>query len=153
MYGHLAGTVPRQNEGEASLFCDIRWAVRTFSGAVHHLPDFDWIYSGSAWVAENASMRLHHLLAKRPELEKGDYAAALTAALADEDALLLESFKNDSAEPAISGSTAAICLVNLTQGELVVCNIGDSHVILAERDPKTNHPYHIVRPRALLEIS
>ncbi|KAJ5933433.1 Protein phosphatase 2C [Penicillium verhagenii] len=100
---------------------------------------------GSALVSEHASKRLHYLLAKRPEFEKGDYVAAIKAALADEDALLLESFKNDKAEPAISGSTAALCLVNLTQGELVVSNLGDSHVILAERDPKTNNPYHIRR--------
>ncbi|KAJ5920882.1 Protein phosphatase 2C [Penicillium verhagenii] len=100
---------------------------------------------GSALVSEHASKRLHYLLAKRPEFEKGDYAAAIKAALADEDALLLESFKHDTAEPAISGSTAALCLVNLTQGELVVSNLGDSHVILAERDPKTNRPYHICR--------
>lgn len=120
---------------------------KEFLGAVHHLPDFDWMYSGSALVAEHASKRLHNILAKRPELEKGDYVAALKAALAAEDALLLERFTNDSVEPAISGSTAAVCLVNLTQGELVVSNLGDSHVILAERDPRTGHPYHIVRPR------
>ncbi|KAJ5805523.1 uncharacterized protein N7503_003125 [Penicillium pulvis] len=100
---------------------------------------------GSALVAEHASKRLHHLLATRPELETGDYVAALKAALADEDALLLERFNSDSAEPAISGSTAAVCLVNLTQGELIVSNLGDSHVILAERDPKTDRPYHIRR--------
>jgi hypothetical protein len=44
----------------------------------------------------------------------------------------------------MSGSTAAICLINLTEGELVVSNLGDSHVLLAERDPKTECPYHIV---------
>lgn len=68
----------------------------------------------------------------------------MKAALADEDGLLLESFKHDSVEPAMSGSTAAICFINLTVGELVVSNLGDSHVILAERDPKTECPYHIV---------
>ncbi|KAJ5094584.1 Protein phosphatase 2C [Penicillium angulare] len=62
---------------------------------------------GSGLVAEHASKRLHNLLSKRPEFEKGDYVAAIKGALADEDALLLESFKNDSTEPAISGSTAA----------------------------------------------
>ncbi|KAJ5266666.1 hypothetical protein N7478_009474 [Penicillium angulare] len=100
---------------------------------------------GSGLVAEHASKRLHNLLSKRPEFEKEDYVAAIKGALADEDALLLESFKNDSTEPAISGSTAAICLVNLTRGELVVSNLGDSHVIMAERDPKTDRPYHIRR--------
>jgi serine/threonine protein phosphatase PrpC len=50
----------------------------------------------------------------------------------------------ESVEPAVSGSTVAVCLINLTAGELVVSNLGDSHVILAERDPKTEYPYHIV---------
>ncbi|KAJ5628900.1 hypothetical protein N7490_011128, partial [Penicillium lividum] len=100
---------------------------------------------GSSSVADHASKELHHLLAKRPELRKGDYSGAIKAAMVDEDALLLERFKHDTAEPAISGSTAAICLLNLTQGELVVCNLGDSHVILAERDPKTDRPYHVRR--------
>jgi len=68
----------------------------------------------------------------------------MKAALADEDGLLLESFKHDSVEPAMSGSTAAICFINLTVGELVVSNLGDSHAILAERDPKTECPYHVV---------
>lgn len=95
-------------------------------------------------VSEHASKKLHYLLTKRPKFHQGDYAAALQSALADEDALLLESFKHDSTEPATSGSTAAVCLVDLTQGELVVSNLGDSHVILAERDPKTDRPYHIV---------
>ncbi|OQE28504.1 hypothetical protein PENSTE_c003G02096 [Penicillium steckii] len=98
---------------------------------------------GSGLVAEHASKRLHRLLAQRPEFERGDYAGAMKAALADEDGLLLESFKHDSVEPAMSGSTAAICFINLTVGDLVVSNLGDSHVILAERDPKTEYPYHI----------
>jgi hypothetical protein len=38
----------------------------------------------------------------------------------------------------------AVCCLNLTVGELFVSNLGDSHVILAERDPTTEHPYHIV---------
>lgn len=63
----------------------------------------------------------------------------------DEDALLLESFKYESAEPAISGSTVAMCLINVTRGELIVSNLGDSHVILAERDPNTETSYHVVR--------
>ncbi|KAJ5103823.1 hypothetical protein N7532_004352 [Penicillium argentinense] len=100
---------------------------------------------GSGLVAVHASKRLHCLLAQRPEFAQGDYAGAIKAALADEDALLLESFKHDSAEPAISGSTVAICLINLTTGELVVSNLGDSHVILAERDPKRECAYHIRR--------
>lgn len=68
----------------------------------------------------------------------------MKAALADEDGVLLDNFMRESVEPAVSGSTVAVCLVNLTTGELVVSNLGDSHVILAERDPKTEYPYHVV---------
>ncbi|KAJ5174726.1 uncharacterized protein N7482_000603 [Penicillium canariense] len=100
---------------------------------------------GTGLVADHASRNLHHLLAKRPEFDRGDYAAAMQAAMADEDGVLLEYFKHESAEPAVSGSTVAVCLINLTKGELVVSNLGDSHVILAERDPKTEFPYHIRR--------
>ncbi|CEJ55917.1 hypothetical protein PMG11_02147 [Penicillium brasilianum] len=100
---------------------------------------------GSGVVADHASKNLHNLLAQRPELQRGDYAAAMRAALAEEDRLLLDNFMRESVEPAVSGSTVAVCLINLTTGELVVSNLGDSHVILAERDPKTEFPYHIRR--------
>lgn len=96
-------------------------------------------------MAEHASKRLHGLIANRPEFKQGDYAGAIQGAFSEEDSLLFEKFKHESDEPAVSGSTAAICLINLTQGELVCSNLGDSHVILAERDPKTENPFHIVR--------
>lgn len=107
----------------------------------------DFVNSGSGVVADHACKNLHNILAQRPELQQGDYAAAMKAALAEEDGLLLDNFMRESVEPAVSGSTVAVCLVNLTTGELVVSNLGDSHVILAERDPKTEYPYHIVWSR------
>ncbi|KAJ5406576.1 hypothetical protein N7465_007860 [Penicillium sp. CMV-2018d] len=100
---------------------------------------------GSELVSEQLHKSLHHLLARRPEFEQGDWAAAIKAALAEEDNILLDRFEHESAEPAISGSTVAMCCLNLTKGELMVSNLGDSHVILAERDRKTEHPYHIRR--------
>lgn len=96
-------------------------------------------------VSEQLHKSLHHLLARRPEFEQGDWAAAIKAALAEEDNILLDRFEHESAEPAISGSTVAMCCLSLTKGELMVSNLGDSHVILAERDRNTEHPYHIVR--------
>lgn len=101
-------------------------------------------YSGSELVAEHASRNLHNLLAKRPEFQKGDYEAAIKAALSDEDAILLERYRNETREPAISGSTVALCFFNLTTAELVVANLGDSHAVLAERDPKYDTPFYIV---------
>ena len=87
---------------------------------------------------------MHNLLAKRPEFQKGDYEAAIKAALSDEDAILLERYRNETREPAVSGSTVALCLFNLTTGEFVVANLGDSHAVLAERDPKYDTPFRIV---------
>lgn len=103
------------------------------------------VSSGSEMVADHASKNLHRLLAKQPEFDQGDYAAAIKTAISDEDGLLLNNFKIDSAEPAVSGSTVAACFMNLTKGELIVSNLGDSHVILAERNPQTEQPYHMVR--------
>lgn len=100
--------------------------------------------SGSGVVSEHAKKTLHGLLAQRPELKEGEYAQAIKGAMADEDALLMDNFKYEYAEAALSGSTVALCLINLTQGELICSNLGDSHIIFAERDPKTETPYHIV---------
>ncbi|CAI7673114.1 unnamed protein product [Penicillium palitans] len=100
---------------------------------------------GSGLVSEHVHKSLHHLLGRRPEFEQDDWAAAIKAALAEEDSILLDRFEHESSEPAISGSTVAMCCLNLTKGELMVSNLGDSHVILAERDRKTEHPYHIRR--------
>lgn len=104
--------------------------------------------SGSGLVSDHASKNLHKLLTKRSEFDDGDYVAAMKAALADEDGILLDSFRVETSEPAVSGSTVAACLMNLTKGELVVSNLGDSHVILAERNPQTEHPYHIVSDKS-----
>lgn len=41
---------------------------------------------------------------------------------------------DENTEPAISGSTVALCLVNLTKGVMVIGNVGDSHIFLARRD-------------------
>lgn len=101
--------------------------------------------SGTALVSDHAQKTLHFLLAQRPEFERGDYEAAIKGALADEDAILLNRYRRETTEPAVSGSTVAMCLVNLTKGDLVVGNLGDSHVVLAERDQETDEPYHIVR--------
>ncbi|GAQ07160.1 protein phosphatase 2C homolog 3 [Aspergillus lentulus] len=100
---------------------------------------------GSELVSDHASRNLHLLLAKRPEFDQGDYEGAIRGALIDEDAVLLDTFNNLTTEPAVSGSTVALCFVNLTKGDLVVANLGDSHVILAERDNRTDHPSQIRR--------
>ena len=102
------------------------------------------ICSGSELVSEHARRNLHLLIAKRPEFDEGNYEEAIKGALTDEDNILLDNFKRDNTEPAVSGSTVAICFINLTKGEMVVANLGDSHVVLAERDPRNENPYRIV---------
>lgn len=102
------------------------------------------MHSGSELVAEHARVNLHRLFAQRAEFDRGNYEDAIKGALVDEDAILLDNFKTKSTEPAVSGSTVAICFINLTKGLLVVANLGDSHVVLAERDPRDERPFHIV---------
>lgn len=146
LYGHPTRGFSGANERQGGFFRCLRRAVRRLcDDDPLHTRSNPLAHSGSELVAEHASKRVHRLLAKRPEFHQRDYAAAIRGALADEDGLLLESLQHDSGELAVSGSTAAVCVLNLTKGELVVSNLGDSHVILAERDPRTEHPYHIVR--------
>ncbi|KAL1884599.1 hypothetical protein Plec18167_002189 [Paecilomyces lecythidis] len=100
---------------------------------------------GSALVAEHARKNLPRLLVKRPEFEAGDYETAIREAFLDEDKILLDKFMSESTEPAITGSTVALCFANLTKGILVVGNLGDSHIVLAERDPSGDKPRNVQR--------
>lgn len=93
---------------------------------------------------------MYKLIAKRPEFDAGDYEEAIKGALTDEDKILLDSVDSQSKEASVSGSTVAICLMNLTKGDLVVGNLGDSHIVLAERHPKSGEPYNIVSDEGLI---
>ena len=103
-----------------------------------------YLSSGSASVSDYSSLELHVLIAKRPEFAAGDYEGAIKGALGDEDAILLENLKSQSLDTPEAGTTVAICLINLTKGDLVVGNLGDSQVILAERHPESGKPPSIV---------
>lgn len=81
---------------------------------------------------------------KRPEFQSGDYETAIREAFYDEDRILLDKFLTEDDEPAVTGSTVALCFANLTKGMLVVGNLGDSHIVLAERDPVTDKPRNVV---------
>jgi serine/threonine protein phosphatase PrpC len=63
-----------------------------------------------------------------------DYTKAIKSALEEEEALLLEEYDSGQDENAFSGSTVAICLVDLSSGILTTGNLGDSHVILGEAE-------------------
>lgn len=63
---------------------------------------------------------------------------AIRNAIEKEESLLLEEFcKEKEEEYALSGSTAAVCLVDLTNGMLVVGNLGDSHILLGKNEDES----------------
>lgn len=95
-------------------------------------------------VSEHVRQHLPNLLSSRPEFENGDYETAIAKAFEDEDAILLQNVMSNDTEPIVSGSTVAVCIVNLTKGVLVVGNVGDSHIMFAQRDPATETLYNIV---------
>lgn len=86
-------------------------------------------------VSEHVRQNIPRLLVGRPEFSQGDYEIAMTRAFAEEDALLLKHVMEEDIQPVIAGSTVALCLINLTKGIMVVGNVGDSHILLAKRDP------------------
>ncbi|KAL1985652.1 hypothetical protein VTN96DRAFT_7519 [Rasamsonia emersonii] len=100
---------------------------------------------GSDMVSEHVRRHLPNLLSSRPEFEDGDYETAIAKAFEDEDAILLENVMSNDTEPIVSGSTVAVCIVNLTKGVLVVGNVGDSHIMFAQRDPATETLFNMER--------
>jgi len=72
------------------------------------------------------------------EIQSGDYEWAIRTALKEEDRQLREKGAKKG------GSTVALCLIDLTDGLLVVGNLGDSHIILAEQDGRDGAKYKLV---------
>ncbi|GKZ85623.1 hypothetical protein AnigIFM56816_011593 [Aspergillus niger] len=68
------------------------------------------------------------------ELRQGNYESAIEQAIQAEEEELLQGFWAGEELFAVAGSTAALVVVNLTRGILVVANLGDSHVLLGEAD-------------------
>ena len=101
-------------------------------------------HSGSDKVSEHACQHLHKLFLNRPEFQEGDYEGAIKAALQGEDDLLLQGFQQGIEEYAHSGCTVALCLFNLTKGELISANVGDSHTILADHNVRGTEPAKLV---------
>ncbi|OGM40288.1 protein phosphatase 2C family protein [Aspergillus bombycis] len=87
---------------------------------------------GSSKVSKHANENIQRFLQESPELESGRYEEAIQEALKKEEAALLKGFRAGEEKFATSGSTAALALVNLTQGVLVVGNLGDSHILMAD---------------------
>ncbi|RHZ46519.1 PP2C family serine/threonine-protein phosphatase [Aspergillus thermomutatus] len=93
------------------------------------------VYDGhvTSHVALHAKQHLHRLILESPDIRTGNYEKAIEDAVQQEEKLLLEQFQAGNEVFGKSGSTFSLCLVNLTDGVLVVGNLGDSHVLLAEQ--------------------
>jgi serine/threonine protein phosphatase PrpC len=92
------------------------------------------LLSGSHIVAKHAQRTMLQYLLESQEFRKGNYEQAMQAAIDKEEKTLFKEFRAGSDKFAVSGSTVSIAVVNLTSGILVVGNLGDSHVLMAERD-------------------
>ncbi|KAL4996062.1 phosphatase 2C-like domain-containing protein [Aspergillus recurvatus] len=100
---------------------------------------------GTGIVSNHAKQHVRRLLFESDEFRNGKYEQAMQAAISKEDELLLQGFHEGQDLFATSGSTASLALVDLKKGVLVVGNIGDSHILMAERDPETGQVKSIER--------
>ncbi|CAK44564.1 phosphatase 2C-like domain-containing protein [Aspergillus niger] len=78
------------------------------------------------------------------ELRQGNYESAIERAIQAEEEELLQGFWAGEELFAVAGSTAALVVVNLTRGILVVANLGDSHVLLGEADGEDHTSLKVV---------
>ncbi|KAL4949524.1 phosphatase 2C-like domain-containing protein [Aspergillus filifer] len=112
---HIAGDLPSEYKDTHALFA-------VFDG------------HGGELVSKHAKAHVADLFFSSPSFKSGNYEDAIQEAIIKEDELLLREFQQGENAYAISGSTASIAIVDLRRGLLVVGNVGDSHIILAERD-------------------
>ncbi|KAL4799291.1 phosphatase 2C-like domain-containing protein [Aspergillus venezuelensis] len=89
---------------------------------------------GGEIVSAHAKTHIADLICSSPSFKSGAYEEAIQEAINKEDELLLKEFQQGENAYALAGSTASIALLDLKRGVLVVGNVGDSHIILAERD-------------------
>ncbi|KAE8415588.1 phosphatase 2C-like domain-containing protein [Aspergillus pseudocaelatus] len=87
---------------------------------------------GSSKVSKHANESIRRFLQESPHLGSGLYEEAIKEAVKKEEADLLNEFRDGEEQFATTGSTASLALVNLTQGFLVVGNLGDSHILMAD---------------------
>ncbi|KAH3190738.1 hypothetical protein KXV92_003191 [Aspergillus fumigatus] len=95
------------------------------------------VYDGhvTSDVSLHAKQHFHRLILESPDIQAGSYEKAIEGAVQKEDQLLLDQFRAGNEVFGKSGSTFSVCLVDLTDGVLVVGNLGDSHVLLGEHYP------------------
>jgi serine/threonine protein phosphatase PrpC len=85
--------------------------------------------SGGPEVADHAKTHLIPTIDRRLAI-CDDYEQAIKDAMVEEDTAIR---KTGMLQP---GSTAALALINVKEGFVVVGDLGDSHVVLAERVPE-----------------
>lgn len=100
------------------------------------------VYDGHAGseAVDHIKTHLTHLLEE--QLRRGDptdYEGALRATLKDEDSLLWK------ADVVKSGATAVVALIDVERRLLIGADIGDSHMILAERRGDSRTPWEFRR--------
>lgn len=95
---------------------------------------------GGHLVAEHAQQNLHRCLFNSPHFAKGEYEEAMRDAFKKEDALLQQKMEAEKVDR--GGSTAVLCLADLSQGSLTVGNVGDSRAVLAIKDGSGKYQAH-----------
>ncbi|KAL3481453.1 phosphatase 2C-like domain-containing protein [Aspergillus californicus] len=90
---------------------------------------------GSHLVAQHAKKNVPVFIFESSEFLEGNYERAMQVAMEREDKCLFDEFCHGEDRFSDSGTTVSIALINLTRGILVVGNLGDSHILLAEREP------------------
>ncbi|KAL4900855.1 hypothetical protein BDW74DRAFT_182440 [Aspergillus multicolor] len=92
---------------------------------------------GTPAVSTHAKEHIPRLLLESAAFKAGNYEQAMQEAIDREDDLLMQGFNGGEDAFAVSGSTASLALLDMKRGVLVVGNIGDSHVLMAERESET----------------
>ncbi|KAL4914410.1 phosphatase 2C-like domain-containing protein [Aspergillus aurantiobrunneus] len=100
---------------------------------------------GSDAVAKHAREYVPQLVFESLDAKKGNYETAMQAAIDQEDTLLLREFSDGEDQFATAGSTVSLALVDLKEGVLVVGNLGDSHILLAEKDAQSGQLKEVSR--------
>ncbi|KMU86591.1 hypothetical protein CIHG_04379 [Coccidioides immitis H538.4] len=105
-----------------------------FPACDHRQLAFFAVYDGHGGpdVSDHASKHLHLNLISSPAFQAGDCENAIRGAIDAEENQLFEGFASGGNDASTSGSTVALTLVDLNKGEVVIANLGDSHIVLGE---------------------
>ncbi|EER28844.1 predicted protein [Coccidioides posadasii C735 delta SOWgp] len=126
------GQRPRQEDRYAFI------TPQGFPACDHRQFAFFAVYDGQPFpnggpnISDHASEHLHLNLISSPAFQAGDCENAIRGAIDAEENQLIEGFASSGNDASTSGSTVALALVDLNKGEVVITNLGDSHIVLGE---------------------